>query len=131
MYNEKFDFADISIENVFPNVLEFFLKSTTTSKILPWATVINLAWDFFNCKWRPLSVFFFEKDIVFNPRSENSYLYLAKIFKKNENDEQEEKNLDTVLLLNPKNDEAMYLLTLLKIKQSDYNGARDLIKKFE
>ena len=77
------------------------------------------------------SKFFFEKDIVFNPRSENSYLYLAKIFKKNENDEQEEKNLDTVLLLNPKNDEAMYLLTLLKIKQSDYNGARDLIKKFE
>ncbi len=77
------------------------------------------------------SKFFFEKDLVFNPRSENSYLYLAKIFKKNENDEQEEKNLDTVLLLNPKNDEAMYLLTLLKIKQSDYNGARDLIKKFE
>tara|TARA_B100000959_G_scaffold111739_1_gene117864 strand:- start:448 stop:897 length:450 start_codon:yes stop_codon:yes gene_type:complete len=77
------------------------------------------------------SKFFFEKDIVFNPRSENSYLYLAKIFKKNENDEQEEKNLDTVLLLNPKNEEAMYLLTLLKIKQSDYNGARDLIKKFE
>ena len=30
------------------------------------------------------SKFFFEKDIVFNPKSENSYLYLAKIFKKNE-----------------------------------------------
>jgi tetratricopeptide (TPR) repeat protein len=77
------------------------------------------------------SKLFFEKDIVFNPKSENSYLYLAKIFKKNDNEDEEEKNLDTVLLLNPKNDEAIYLLTLLKIKQSDYEGAKDLIKKFE
>ena len=73
----------------------------------------------------------FEKDIVFNPRSENSYLYLAKIFKENKNDIEEEKNLDTVLLLNPKNEEAVYLLTLLKIKQSDYNVAKDLIKRFD
>ena len=77
------------------------------------------------------SKLFFEKDIDFNPKSENSYLYLAKIFKKNDNEDEEEKNLDTVLLLNPKNDEAIYLLTLLKIKQSDYEGAKDLIKKFE
>ena len=77
------------------------------------------------------SKFFFEKDIVFNPRSENSYLYLAKIFKKNSNDIEEEKNLDSVLLLNPKNDEAIYLLVLLKIKQSDYSGAKELLKKFE
>ena len=27
------------------------------------------------------SKFYFEKDIVFNPKSEKSYLYLAKIFK--------------------------------------------------
>ena len=77
------------------------------------------------------SKFLFEKDIVFNPKSENSYLYLAKIFKKNENDLEEEKNLDAVLVLNPKNDEAIYLLTLLKIKQSDYGGAKKLIEKFE
>ena len=43
----------------------------------------------------------------------------------------EEKNLEVVLLLNPKNDEAIYLLTLLRIKQSDYDGAKDLIEKFE
>ena len=77
------------------------------------------------------SKFFFEKDIVFNPRSENSYLYLAKIFKKNSNEIEEEKNLGSVLLLNPKNDEAIYLLVLLKIKQSDYSGAKELLKKFE
>ena len=32
------------------------------------------------------SKIFFEKDIVFNPESEKTYLYLAKIFNKKEND---------------------------------------------
>ena len=72
----------------------------------------------------------FEKDIVFNPKSERSYLYLAKIFNKGEKDDQEEVNLNNVLLLNPKNDEAIYMLTLIKIEQSDYSEARDLINKF-
>ena len=72
----------------------------------------------------------FEKDIVFNPKSEKSYLYLAKIFSQNNDDEQQEINLNNVLLLNPENDEAVYMLTLLKIKQSDYNHARELIDKF-
>jgi len=72
----------------------------------------------------------FEKDIVFNPKNEKSYLYLAKIFNKNNNDEEQEINLNSVLLLNPQNDEAIYMLTLLKIKQSDYSGAKELIDKF-
>ena len=72
----------------------------------------------------------FEKDIVFNPKNEKSYLYLAKIFYKNNNDEEQEINLNSVLLLNPQNDEAIYMLTLLKIKQSDYNEAKELIDKF-
>ena len=76
------------------------------------------------------SKIFFEKDIVYDPKSEKSYLYLAKIFNKNENDEEEEINLNTVLLLNPQNDEAMYMLTLLKIKQSDYIQAKELIDNF-
>jgi len=76
------------------------------------------------------SKIFFEKDIVFYPKSEKSYLYLAKIFNKNNNDEEEEINLNTVLLLNPQNDEAMYMLVLLKIKQSDYKQAKELIDNF-
>ena len=76
------------------------------------------------------SKIFFERDIVFNPKSEKSYLYLAKIFNKNDNDHEEEMNLNNVLLLNPQNDEALFMLALLKIKQSDYNRAKELIKKF-
>ena len=76
------------------------------------------------------SKIFFERDIVFNPKSEKSYLYLAKIFNENNNDQEQEINLSNVLLLNPQNDEAIYMLALLKIKQSDYNEAKELIKKF-
>ena len=72
----------------------------------------------------------FEKDIVFNPKSEISYLYLAKIYNKNNDDIGQEMKLNNVLLLNPKNDEAMYMLILLKIKQSDYNEAKKLISEF-
>ena len=72
----------------------------------------------------------FERDIVFNPKNEKSYLYLAKIFNKDNNEEEQEINLNNVLLLNPQNDEAIYMLTLLKIKQSDYNKAKELIDTF-
>ena len=72
----------------------------------------------------------FERDIVFNPKNEKSYLYLAKIFNKNKEEQEEEINLNNVLLLNPQNDEAIYMLTLLKIKQSNYNKAKELIDKF-
>ena len=77
------------------------------------------------------SKFLFEKDIVFNPKNERSYLFLAKIFKEKENEEGEELNLNSVLVLNPKNEEAIYMLTLLKIKQFNYNEAKDLIEKFD
>ena len=76
------------------------------------------------------SKFFFEKDIVYNPKSENSYLYLAKIFSENGNEDEQEINLNNVLLLNPQNDEAIYMLIILKIKQSDYNKSKELIEKF-
>ena len=77
------------------------------------------------------SKFKFEQDIVFNPKNELSYLYLAKIFNEEKNDELEEQNLNTVILLNPINEEALYLLTLLNIKKSDYSESDKLIKKFE
>ena len=76
------------------------------------------------------SKFYFEKELVFDPLHEYSYLYLAKIFNKKDNDMQQEINLKNVLLLDPKNDEAIYMLTLLKIKQSDYSEAEQLFKKF-
>ena len=70
--------------------------------------------------------FKFEQDIVFNPKSELSYLYLSKIFKSFDKKNLEEQNLNTVILLNPKNEEAIYSLAKLKLEVSDYNKSREL-----
>ena len=73
--------------------------------------------------------FKFEQDIVFNPKNEESYLYLSKIFNVQEKKDLEEKNLNTVLLLNPKNEEATYNLAQLRLKESDFEGSKKLIGK--
>merc|ERR1711966_486122 len=66
------------------------------------------------------SKFLFQKSIVFNPKDTNSYLYLAKIYNFEENKKEEEKNINTVLLLDPKNEEATYMLIEIELKKSNY-----------
>ena len=75
--------------------------------------------------------FKFEKDIVFNPKSELSYLYLSKIFNKQDKKGLEEKNLNTVMLINPNNEEAIYNLAMLKLTSSDYKKSTELNKKLK
>ena len=70
--------------------------------------------------------FKFEQEIVFNPKSELSYLYLSKIFNKLDEKDLEEQNLNTVMLLNPKNEEAIYNLAKLKLESSDYKKSKEL-----
>ena len=73
--------------------------------------------------------FKFEQEIVFNPKSELSYLYLSKIFNKLDKRDLEEQNLNTVMLLNPKNEEAIYNLAKLKLASSDYKKSKELNKR--
>ena len=73
--------------------------------------------------------FKFEQDIVFNPKSEKSYLYLSKIYKTLDKRDLQEKNLNTVILLNPKNEEALYSLAKLKLDTSDYKKSKELNDK--
>ena len=70
--------------------------------------------------------FKFEQDIVFNPKSEMSYLYLSKIFKNLKKKDLEEQNLNTVILLNPTYEEAIYNLAKLKLDSSDYQKSKEL-----
>ena len=87
--------------------------------------------NLFNEKKYDLAKFKFEKDIVFNPKNENAYLYLAKIYKIKKNDTLEESNLKTVILLNPSNEEAVRDLALLKIRKSNYSETKKLILDFK
>ena len=77
------------------------------------------------------SKFLFQRDIVFNPKKANSYLYLAKIFKIEKNINKQEKNLNTTLLLDPKNEEAMYLLMNIEVERSNFDKVEKLKKDFE
>ena len=72
------------------------------------------------------SKFLFQRNIVFNPKDADSYLYLAKIYNKEENQNEEKKNLKTTLLLDPKNEEAMYMLINYELKKSNYSSVKDL-----
>ena len=76
------------------------------------------------------SKFLFQRSIVFNPKDQNSYLYLAKIYKFEDNNREEEKNINTVLLLDPKNEEANYILMEIELKKSNYSKVSDLIENF-
>ena len=104
---------------LFPNILfaksEFFEEG------------INL----YNKKKFDDAKFKFEQDLVFNPKNELSYLYLSKIFNKQEKKDLEEQNLKTVMLINPKNEEAILNLVKLKLSNSDYQGSKELNKRLK
>mgnify|MGYP001304656791 FL=1 len=77
------------------------------------------------------SKFLFQRNIVFNPKDSKSYLYLAKIFKNEKNEIEEEKNLNVTLLLEADNEEAMHMLIDIKLEKSDIKKVEDLKEKFK
>ncbi len=77
------------------------------------------------------SKFLFQRNIVYNPKNAESYLYLAKIFNLEENKSEQEKNINTTLLLDPKNEEAMYLLIDIELKRSNFSKVEELKEDFK
>ena len=68
--------------------------------------------------------FLFQRSIIFRPKDAKSYLYLAKIYNSEKNQKEEEKNINTVLLLDPKNEEAVYMLMNIELIKSNYSEVR-------
>jgi len=111
------------IKKIFTIILIlFFTSNALFAKSKYFEEGVNL----FNKKKLEDAKFKFEKDIVFNPKNEMSYLYLSKIFNKQDKKILEEQNLNTVMLLNPKNEEAIYNLAKLKLSSSDYQKSKEL-----
>ena len=76
------------------------------------------------------SKFLFQRNIVFNPKDAKSYLYLAKIYNSEENERKEIKYLKTTLLLEPDNEEAMYMLIDIELKKSNFSEVKKLTNNF-
>ena len=74
--------------------------------------------------------FLFERSIVLNPKHSESYLYLAKIYKKTEDQKNEEKNLKTTLLIDPASEEAILMLMEIGIEKTNYSEVKELSEKF-
>ena len=115
------------IKNFFYIFILFFLSTNLFAKSEYVKEGINL----YNKNKFEDAKFKFEQDIVFNPKSELSYLYLSKIFNKQDKRNLEERNLNTVMLLNPKNEEAIYNLARLKLTSSDYKKSKELNKRLK
>ena len=76
------------------------------------------------------SKFLFQRNIVYNPKDAKSYLYLAKIYANEENEKEELKNINTTLILEPNNEEALYLLIRYELKKSNYAKVKELKDNF-
>ena len=74
--------------------------------------------------------FLFERSIVFKPKHADSYLYLAKIYKEQEDLKKEEKNLETTLLIDPANEEAILLMMEMGIERTNYSKVKELSERF-
>ena len=115
------------IKKFFHIFILFFLSTNLFAK----SEFIKEGIDLYNKNKFEDAKFKFEQDIVFNPKSELSYLYLSKIFNKQDKRNLEERNLNTVMLLNPKNEEAIYNLVKLKLLSSDYKKSKELNKRLK
>ena len=91
----------------------------------------NEAKNMYDKKKLEESKFLFQRNIVFNPKDAQSYLYLAKIYNFEENEREEIKYLKTTLLLEPDNEEALYMLIDIELKKSNFSKVRDLTKNFK
>ena len=74
--------------------------------------------------------FMLERNIVYNPKDAKSYLYLAKIYNHEENQKKEEYNLETTLLIEPDNEEAILMLMKIALEKSNYSQVKDLSEDF-
>tara|TARA_Y100000590_G_scaffold342060_1_gene390469 strand:+ start:256 stop:687 length:432 start_codon:yes stop_codon:yes gene_type:complete len=91
----------------------------------------NEAKNLFDKKKYEDSKFLFQRNIVFNPKDSKSYLYLAKIYNFEENEKEELKNINTTLLIDPNNEEALYMLIDIELKRSNFSKVNELKEKFE
>ena len=74
--------------------------------------------------------FLFERNIVYNPKDATSYLYLAKIYNHEKNQRKEEHNLETALLIEPDNEEAILMMMKISIEKSNFDRVKILSDRF-
>ena len=110
-------------------IFVFFILSFSNLAVTK-ENFFNEAVKLFDAKKYENAKFLFERNIVFDPKHANSYLYLAKIYNEKEDQIKEEKNLETTLLIDPVNEEAILMLMEIGIKKTNYSKVKELSERF-
>jgi len=118
------------MKKIYKILFTFFLVMGISSNAISSEDFFKKGLELFKNKKLDDAKFMFERSIVFNPKDSNSYLYLAKIYNQQEDQDKEEKNLDATLLIEPKNEEAILMLMKIGLKRSNYSKVKDLSKTF-
>tara|TARA_Y100001980_G_C14432516_1_gene220696 strand:+ start:83 stop:520 length:438 start_codon:yes stop_codon:yes gene_type:complete len=108
----------------------FYLAVNISSFSIATESFFNKGLELYQEKKYEDAKFMFERSIVFNPKDSNSYLYLAKIYNIEEDQFKEEKNLETTLLIEPDNEEAILMTMKIALEKSNYSKVKDLSKTF-
>ncbi len=107
-------------------IFAMYLSTNSFSK----ENFYNEGIKFFKDKKYDDAKFSFERSIVYDPKLSDAYLYLAKIYKKTEDKKNEKKNLETTLLIDPNNEEALLMMMDNGLKDTDYSKVKELSERF-
>jgi tetratricopeptide (TPR) repeat protein len=112
-------------------LLYYILLVTIFTDLNAKENFFNEAKNEFDKKNYEESKFLFQRNIVFNPKNAESYLYLAKIYEVEEDQKKTKKNIETALLLEPNNEEAILMLIEIELEKSNFSVVEELLSKFE
>ena len=115
---------------IFKLISLFYLIINSMSIAIADENFFNKGLKLFKDKKYEDARFMFERSIVFNPKDSNSYLYLAKIYNIQEDQDKEEKNLEATLLIEPNNEEAILMSMKIALERSNYSKVKDLSNTF-
>jgi tetratricopeptide (TPR) repeat protein len=118
------------MNRIFKFILFFYLVMNIFNISISNENYFNKGLELYKNKKYEDARFMFERSIVYNPKNSNSYLYLAKIYNHEKDQNKEEKNLETTLLIEPNNEEAIIMLMKIALKKSNYSKVKNLSKTF-
>ena len=118
------------MNKIFNLALFFYLIINLTNSSFSKENFFNKGVKLFEDKKYEDAKFLLERSIVFDPKHANSYLYLAKVYKEQNDKQKEEKNLETALLIDPVNEEAILMLMEIGIEKTNYSKVKELSERF-
>ena len=111
-------------------LISFYIFFLTSSFALSKESFFEEALKLYENKKYDDARFLFERNIVLNPKDAKSYLFLAKIYNHEDNQRKEEYNLETTLLIEPNNEDALLMSMKIALKKSNYIRVKELSEIF-